>query len=327
MRLLCFCTYSSPNAIPCIKRKNNLKKKGRACPFRKENTVRISTEISSAALLVGEEKAVEVMAKAGFDCYDFSMFRMAKYSSKEGRFLFEDHPLHGPDYLKFARRVRAAADACGISCNQSHAPFPSHQEKVVPYLERALECAAEVGAQTCVIHPKCFATPEENAEFYGTLLPLAKSLGVRIATENMWNWDREKDEAIPCACSTAESFVAHVDAVNDPFLVACLDIGHAEMRGLGTDSVQMIHALGKKRLQALHIHDNDLWHDSHRLPFTMDIDFVPIVKALKDIGYEGDFTLEVDHHLSEFGAERIDEGARIMAESARKLADMFDALP
>ena len=286
--------------------------------------MRISTEISSTAVLVGEERAIEILAKAGFDCYDLSLFAMAKWNSKEERYLFEDHPYHGPDYLKFVRRLRKVADDCGITCNQSHAPFPSHNEKVSSYFERALECTAEAGGKICIIHPQCFATVEENAEFYGKLLPIAKSYGVRIATENMWNWDKEEDHAIPCACSTAESFVAHVDAVNDPDLVACLDIGHAEMRGLGTSSVEMIRALGKDRLQALHIHDNDKWHDSHRLPFTMDIDFAPIVKALKDIGYQGDFTLEVDHHMKSYGVDRIDEGARTLAESVRKLVKMYE---
>ena len=113
--------------------------------------------------------------------------------------------------------------------------------------------------------------------------------------------------------------------MNDPYLVACLDIGHAEMKGLGTNAVEMIHALGKERLRALHIHDNDKWHDSHRLPFTMDIDFAPIVKALKDIDYQGDFTLEVDHLMKEYGADRIDEGARAMAEGVRRLVEMFDS--
>ena len=286
--------------------------------------MRISTEISSTALLVGEERAIEVLAKAGFDCYDLSMFVMARWKSKSECYDCEDHPFHGPDYLKFVRRLRKVADDCGITCNQSHAPFPSHNEKIACYFERALECTAEAGGKICIIHPQCFATVEENAEFYGKLLPLAKSYGVRIATENMWNWDKEEDHAIPCACSTAESFVAHVDAVNDPYLVACLDIGHAEMRGLGTDCVEMIHALGKERLQALHIHDNDKWHDSHRLPFTMDIDFKPIVKALKDIDYQGDFTLEVDHHMKAYGVERIDEGARALAESVRKLVRMYE---
>mgnify|MGYP002513530294 CR=1 FL=1 len=54
------------------------------------------------------------------------------------------------------------------------------------------------------------------------------------------------------------------------------------MRGSGTSAVAMIQALGS-RLQALHIHDNDKHHDSHQIPFSMNIDFVPIVKALKQI--------------------------------------------
>ena len=40
--------------------------------------MKISTEISSIAKHVGEEKAVELVAKAGFDAYDFSMFAPAE---------------------------------------------------------------------------------------------------------------------------------------------------------------------------------------------------------------------------------------------------------
>ena len=39
----------------------------------------ISTEIASAARIIGEEKAVELYAKAGFDAWDFSMFEMGRY--------------------------------------------------------------------------------------------------------------------------------------------------------------------------------------------------------------------------------------------------------
>ena len=40
--------------------------------------MKISTEIDSIALHVGEEKAVELVAKTGFDAWDFSMFQMCK---------------------------------------------------------------------------------------------------------------------------------------------------------------------------------------------------------------------------------------------------------
>ena len=40
--------------------------------------MKISTEIGSIATLVGEEKAVELVAKIGFDAWDFSMFICVK---------------------------------------------------------------------------------------------------------------------------------------------------------------------------------------------------------------------------------------------------------
>ena len=39
--------------------------------------MKISTEIKSAARHVGEEKAVELIAKAGFDAWDLTMSPMA----------------------------------------------------------------------------------------------------------------------------------------------------------------------------------------------------------------------------------------------------------
>ena len=41
--------------------------------------MKISTEIGSAAAIIGEEKAIELYAKAGFDAWDFSMFAMCRY--------------------------------------------------------------------------------------------------------------------------------------------------------------------------------------------------------------------------------------------------------
>ena len=64
--------------------------------------MKISTEIASAARLIGEEKAVELYAKAGFDAWDFSMFSMARYDRQNKCLLPNDHPLAGPDHLKFA---------------------------------------------------------------------------------------------------------------------------------------------------------------------------------------------------------------------------------
>ncbi len=289
--------------------------------------MKISTEIFSASKIVGEHKAVEYIAKSGFDAWDFSMFPMCNYNWGTKSLEYTYHPLAGKDYLKFARELKQIGLDNGIECNQSHAPFPTSCKELCSYYKRAIECTAEAGGKICVIHPDNDSTPEQNAEFYLSLLPFAKKCGVKIATENMWNWDFEKDKALPAACSSPENFKAHVDAVNDEYLVACVDIGHAEMKGLNTSASEMIRYLGDS-VQALHIHDNDKWHDSHEIPFSMNIDFDAVLKALKDINYTGYFTLEADNFLKNGGynADNVLDGLKKLAETARKLSHQYELL-
>lgn len=284
--------------------------------------MKISTEIGSAAHIVGERRTVELVARAGFDAWDFSMFTMVQF--EDGVLLEGGHPLRTAGALKFARELKKIGLDNGIVCNQSHAPYPVNCKAVRDCLCRAIECTAEAGGSICVIHPDNYKGPEENAQMYLELLPFAKACGVKLAAENMWCWDSAEDHACFAACATPESFLAHLNAVNDPDLVACLDVGHAEMRGLGTSAPEMIRALGK-RIAALHLHDNDRWHDSHQLPFSMQIDFDAIVRALKQIGYSGWFTLEADAYLNAFDTDTVDRGLRNMEQAARKLAGLFEA--
>ena len=105
----------------------------------------------------------------------------------------------------------------------------------------------------------------------------------------MWNWDSEKNESAFAACATGEDFKKHIDIIHDDFFVACLDLGHAEMRGSGDGAVNMIRTL-RSRLQALHIHDTDFVDDCHTMPYMQKLDWESIVAALAKIGYTGDCT-------------------------------------
>ena len=283
---------------------------------------KISTEIGSFSRIVGERKAVELVAKAEFDAWDFSMFDMARWDWNNNCVIDNGHPLRSSEYLKFARELRHIGEEMGIHCNQSHAPFPVYRPQIYSYIKRAIECTAEAGGKICIIHPDNHKSAEENAQMYFELLPFAKEHGVKIATENMWNWSPEKDCAKAAACSHHDDFLAHIRAVNDPDFVACLDLGHAEMKGLDTSAEQMIFTLGK-HLQALHIHDNDLWHDSHAIPFSMQIDFEKVVAALKKVGYSGYLTLEADTHCNGCSADEIPTKVKELCESAKKLRNMF----
>jgi len=287
--------------------------------------VKISTEINTTAKITGEEKAIELVAKAGFDAWDFSMFGICDRDWENLTASPNSHPVSGPNYLAHARKLKQIGLDNGIICNQSHAPFPMRLEGIMTFVKRAIECTAEAGGEICVIHPDNRKSAEENSEMFLSLLEFSKDMGIKIATENMWNWDSEKDEAYPAACSGPEDFCKHIDLVANPRFCACLDLGHAEMRGLNTTAVEMIKALGP-RLKALHIHDNDKWHDSHQIPFSMDMDFEAIVKALKEINYDGYFTLEADRYLANHTIDNVFDGVRDMAKATRQLADMYESM-
>ena len=103
--------------------------------------MKISTEIDSISKKVGEEKAVELVAKAGFDAWDFSMFNMARWNG--GIKCIEPstltHPLRVGDHIAFSKKLRQIGEDNGIHCNQSHAPFPVYSPEIRSYLKRAIE--------------------------------------------------------------------------------------------------------------------------------------------------------------------------------------------
>lgn len=281
--------------------------------------MKTSTEINSAVNVVGFEKAVEITAKAGFDGWDFSLFKM----------MDENYPFMGADYLKFARKLRRIGEDYGIKCNQSHAPFPSIDPAIRSTFKRAIECTAEAGGEICVIHPCNDLGPKENAEMFNEILPFAKECGVKIATENMFNYDTVLQHRCFASCNSPEDFNANLDAVNDDFFVACLDLGHAEIVEDYISAPKMIYALGK-RLKALHIHDNDKFFDYHQLPFTMSMDFEAIAKALAEVDYDGWYTLESCSFPETYMAQHSDVAPEkavfdafcIMAETAKKFEKM-----
>lgn len=109
--------------------------------------MKTSTEINSIANITGEEKAVEYIAKAGFDAWDFSMFKMCSYDWATNSAIKTDHPLAGKDCLEFARHLRIIGEDNGIHCNQSHAPFPVMNPDIRSHLKLAIECTAEAAAR------------------------------------------------------------------------------------------------------------------------------------------------------------------------------------
>lgn len=277
----------------------------------------LSTHTEILPKKFGYEETVKLYAKTGFDAYDATFFDM-----KEPNFYFEEN------YREKALNLRKTADENNILCNQAHAPFPMHRDgdpswdkKMLGYAEKSLEISSILGAKVCVVHPWNSWEAEENVEkIYLPLKETADKFHVKIGVENMWN--RKDGRASAAACSSPDDFVKHMELLPKDTFTACLDIGHAEMFE-GFAAPDFIYALNE-RLGALHVHDNDRIHDLHYFPYMGTIDWEKICKALADIDYKGDFTLESDHTFLRYPENLIPELLPLLEKTGRTLISKIE---
>ena len=299
----------------------------------------ISTETSSGEKYGGYCERVKAIKDSGFDAFDLTIFPHKVYDLPESFFLrkktIDEIIAETPEdpekvmTAEKAKKLREYAEGIGIACNQTHAPYPTawrgderYNAFVSEYLKLSIKISGIMGAKVCVVHPCNDYTPEENAKMYRNLTETARESGVKIALENMWNWNYAKNQAAPAACSDEDNFARHLDLLDSDVFVACLDLGHAEMAGLGTSAVKMIRKLGK-RIQALHIHDNNLHDDLHTAPYTSGIKFGEIFAALKEVGYTGDITFEANGFLNRLPKELYPCGLRYLRETGEYFRNLL----
>lgn len=232
------------------------------------------------------EEILKLIKEAGFTCYDMTLFWKGT-TEQIGV---------GPDWQENAKKLRACADSLGLKCEQTHSYFTNGLDEEtsnrrIDYIKKDLITSKILGAKVVVIHPILGLTAEQNIEFFKLFIPLAHELDIKIAIENVW--DVIDGKISPCCTSRPQDLLKIIDTLNDDHVCVCLDIGHAEMEGCQTSAVEMINVLGP-RIQALHIHDNDLVHDDHQVPYSSKIPFSLILKALKENNYQGNITFEVE---------------------------------
>ena len=102
--------------------------------------MKTSTEIGSLLGAVTFERAIELIAKAGFDAWDFSMHPLVSYDKKTDTVIEKDMRFCGDGYIEFAKELRRVGEKHGIYCNQAHAPFPSVPKMMPYFFRRSMAC-------------------------------------------------------------------------------------------------------------------------------------------------------------------------------------------
>lgn len=292
--------------------------------------MRLSVETYDLVQKFGYEKTFKLLKNAGFGVVDYSL-----YWDSEG-WLMQD------DYLEKAIAIRKSLDENGLICSQTHAPFHSaagNKKKGIAYGEafdesnpeyletvRALEVSAILGAEHSVVHT--LNTPLDvdlmvyNLPFFQSLLPYAEKFGIKIAIENLFRFNAEK-KYVP-RIGTAEEMNALLAALDSPWFVLLVDTGHANLVGIPPQD--LIRGLTPGALHGLHIQDTDKTSDRHQLPFMGKICWDEVMKALKDTGYKGDLTFEINKILDPIPAELAEAALAYAVAVGNHLIKRFNEL-
>lgn len=296
----------------------------------------LSTENGALRERVGERRAIEILAKAGFDAIDYTFTPWMERG---------EMPWNGDNYVAYAREVNQIAKENGIYFNQAHAPFifhtsylPDWDREIMPLQIRCMEACALLGIPHMVVHPvhhlpyNSFRRDgktnietiwELNQEYYSRLQPYAKEFGVKMCLENMFGENSRRGCLVPDMFSNPHEYAKFFDSLADTDnFTCCIDTGHSGI--VGEDAADTIRVMGH-RVKALHINDNDFRSDGHLIPYQGKIDWEDVMKALAEVHYDGDFTFEALHLYEGFREEFYPVAAKYLHDVGRYLIGRFEA--
>lgn len=284
--------------------------------------MKLSMELYTHSEKFGDFRAVEMLKEAGFDAFDYSY-----YYNKEQQEVLSDN------YIEYAKKLREHIDKVGISCTQAHAPFSYQygdgltiEDKKYREIVRAIESAAILGAKNIIVHsvkvPKDIDFEEYNIEFYKSFIPYCEKAGICVAVENLFIRDPKRRSFITRRLGSPEALNAIIEKINSPYIVACVDVGHAALTGYEPED--FIEGIKPEFLKALHIQDTDYIDDRHVIPFAGDFNWEAIMKALKKSGYEGDMTMEIIKYINRFPDELFAEATKFAATIGKHLISIFE---
>lgn len=192
-----------------------------------------------------------------------------------------------------AGALKALTEHHGIPVVSIHAPTLLISQRVWgtdPWdkVDRSLALAAEVGAETVVVHPPFRWQREYAAGFVDGVALRENDTGLRIAVENMYPWRARKTRR----SRPIEAYLPHWDPVPHPFDHVTLDLSHASTAH--SDVMDMADQLGH-RLTHVHLADGSgSVFDEHLVPGRGNQPCGAFLELLVESGYAGAVVAEVN---------------------------------
>lgn len=280
----------------------------------------------------GDKRAIEIAKQAGADAVDFDTLFL-DYRDEKSIYSKSDEEI-----AAYFAELKRYADTLGIEIFQTHGRITGFRniaeedDALVENARRDLLAAKSLGAKVCVMHtvtsihmganPNPELMHKLDFDMFTRILPYAKKYNIKLATEtfgdavqyNACDFFGQIDEfkkAYDRVCSV-EDFGRYYGI--------CMDCGHTNKatRYNQPNPGEVVRMFGKN-ISALHLHDNDTFTDQHNIPMSGTIDWVDLLNALDEIGFDGVYNLELN--LDRYGTELCEETAAFAVKVMRKLLD------
>ncbi len=246
------------------------------------------------------EDSVRLCAQAGYRVMDMNFYDCTTFRL----------PFVSEYWKEWIYGIRTLAEETGVEFSQAHSNFynfcdPGTKEKefLDAMVFRSIECAAILGVKWIVIHAGTdFQSPtpvrdskRKNVEYLKPVIEWAAKQGVGLAIENLWDYNIAP---LKRYTASAEELADLADTLSREYdnVGICWDFEHANI--MKQAQVPALELIGD-RLKATHVSDNIGIENDHILPFCGYTDWEEIMKALKKIGYTGDFTYEIHRYTTQ----------------------------
>ena len=164
-------------------------------------------------------------------------------------------------------------------------PDPEVNAGALSYLSRLMERSRAAGITRLIIHPSFEPITDEErparmAQAKASLARLAdvaEALGATLAVEDLPR---------SCLGNGSSEMLELLDA--HPALRSCFDTNHL----LGENAADYVRRVGP-RIITTHVSDYDFVNERHWLPGEGGQDFLAILKALEEVGYDGVWLYEL----------------------------------
>ncbi len=175
-------------------------------------------------------------------------------------------------------------------------PSPILRSAILKRLEKSINYAKELNCRLWLFHPG-FKTAlshiypgkdwQQNLDSVHTLLKAARREGVNIAIENI-------PEPFPNLMKNVGDFQRFYEEL-DGDVGMVLDVAHANLNGQIQDFMKQFH----NKIVHMHVSDNDGVNDKHLGIGYGNIDWVGVVKTVRESKYDNLIILESTDHIEE----------------------------